>query len=66
MHEAISQIQCKRRWRCVLGGEDPAALGCPVFACTPDQFPDLMAHALKRADLQEWAAKSRIATVRAA
>ena len=25
-----------------------AAMGCPVFACTPDQFPDLMATALKR------------------
>jgi Mg-chelatase subunit ChlD len=42
-----------------------AALGCPVFACTPDQFPDLMAHALKRADLQEWAARRDIALVRA-
>ncbi|OCC04706.1 hypothetical protein BA190_12605 [Labrys sp. WJW] len=42
-----------------------AALGCPVFACTPDQFPDMMAHALKRSDLQEWAAGQDIATVRA-
>jgi Mg-chelatase subunit ChlD len=42
-----------------------AALGCPVFACTPDQFPDLMAHALKRADLQDWAARQDIALVRA-
>jgi hypothetical protein len=25
-----------------------AALGCPVFACTPDIFPDLMAAALRR------------------
>jgi Mg-chelatase subunit ChlD len=41
-----------------------AALGCPVFACTPDQFPELMAHALRRADLQDWAAKSGIATIR--
>ncbi|WP_448953192.1 VWA domain-containing protein [Labrys neptuniae] len=41
-----------------------AALGCPVFACTPDQFPDMMAHALKRADLQEWAAARDIALVR--
>jgi hypothetical protein len=24
-----------------------AALGCPVFACTPDQFPDLMAAAVE-------------------
>jgi Mg-chelatase subunit ChlD len=41
-----------------------AALGCPVFACTPDQFPDMMAHALKRADLQEWAAGRDIPLVR--
>jgi VWA domain containing CoxE-like protein len=41
-----------------------AALGCPVFACTPDQFPDLMAHALGRRDLQEWAASRDIALVR--
>jgi Mg-chelatase subunit ChlD len=41
-----------------------AALGCPVFACTPDQFPDLMAHALARRDLQEWAASREIALVR--
>ena len=27
-----------------------AALGCPVFACTPDQFPDLMAAAPSRQD----------------
>jgi Mg-chelatase subunit ChlD len=41
-----------------------AALGCPVFACTPAQFPDLMAHALSRRDLQEWAARQEIALVR--
>ncbi|MGA7805169.1 VWA domain-containing protein [Bradyrhizobium sp.] len=33
-----------------------AALGAPVFACTPDQFPDLMAAALRREDLHAWAA----------
>ena len=41
-----------------------AALGCPVFACTPDQFPDLMAAALKRQDLQAWAAERDIKLVR--
>jgi len=41
-----------------------AALGCPVFACTPDQFPDLMAHALGRHDLAQWAASGDIALVR--
>ncbi|ASJ76176.1 VWA domain-containing protein [Granulosicoccus antarcticus] len=32
-----------------------AALGIPVFACTPDQFPELMAACLSRRDLQLWA-----------
>jgi hypothetical protein len=41
-----------------------AALGIPVFACTPDQFPDLMATALKREDVHAWAAKADIKTVR--
>ncbi len=42
-----------------------AAMGCPVFACTPDQFPDLMAAALKREDISTWAAAREIACVRA-
>jgi len=42
-----------------------AAMGCPVFACTPDQFPDLMATALKRGDIWDWAASRDIALVRA-
>ncbi|NGM48319.1 VWA domain-containing protein [Caulobacter sp. 602-2] len=41
-----------------------AALGVPVFACTPDQFPDLMAAALKREDVLAWAAKADIKAVR--
>jgi Mg-chelatase subunit ChlD len=41
-----------------------AALGCPVFACTPDQFPDLMAAALKREDLHGWASSREITAVR--
>ncbi|UPT62548.1 MAG: VWA domain-containing protein [Hyphomonadaceae bacterium JAD_PAG50586_4] len=40
-----------------------AALGAPVFACTPDQFPDLMAAALKREDIHAWAAKEDIKLV---
>ncbi len=32
-----------------------AALGVPVFACTPDRFADLMAAALSRQDLHLWA-----------
>jgi hypothetical protein len=42
-----------------------AALGVPVFACTPDQFPDLMAAALKRVDVLAWAAKADIKAIRA-
>ena len=43
-----------------------AALGAPVFACTPDQFPDLMAAALRRHDLGAWAAQQDIKLLRAA
>jgi Mg-chelatase subunit ChlD len=32
-------------------------LGIPVFACTPDKFPDLMAAALSKQDIGGWAAK---------
>ena len=32
-----------------------AALGVPAFACTPDAFADLMAAAVERRDLIEWA-----------
>jgi Mg-chelatase subunit ChlD len=32
-------------------------LGIPVFACTPDKFPDLMAASLTKQDLQQWAAR---------
>lgn len=42
-----------------------AALGSPVFACTPDQFPDLMATALKREDVLQWAADQDIKAIRA-
>jgi VWA domain containing CoxE-like protein len=43
-----------------------AALGCPVFACTPDQFPDLMATALSRQDTAAWASGQGINLIRAA
>jgi Mg-chelatase subunit ChlD len=41
-----------------------ASLGCPVFACTPDQFPSMMAAALTGKDLQIWAAEADIALIR--
>lgn len=43
-----------------------AAMGCPVFACTPDQFPDLMAAALSKADISQWAVSQEIEMIRAA
>lgn len=42
-----------------------AALGIPVFACTPDQFPGLMATALRRGDISAWAAEQDIKLIRA-
>lgn len=41
-----------------------SAMGMPVFACTPDQFPELMACALRRNDIDAWAANSDIKLVR--
>jgi Mg-chelatase subunit ChlD len=42
-----------------------AALGAPSFACTPDLFPDLMAAAINRQDIGQWAAARDIVTARA-
>lgn len=41
-----------------------AAMDCPVFACTPDQFPDLMATALTRQDVAQWASANGIELIR--
>lgn len=41
-----------------------AAMGVPAFACTPDLFPDLMAAALRKDDLNQWAAAQGIVTQR--
>ena len=45
-------------------GEAIASLGCPVFACTPDQFPSMMEAALSGKDLPSWAAEADIALIR--
>ena len=37
-----------------------ADIGVPVFACTPDKFPELMAAALTRQDISLWAAKEEL------
>jgi Mg-chelatase subunit ChlD len=39
-----------------------AGIGVPAFACTPDQFPDLMAAAIERQDINAWAAERDIVT----
>ncbi|MDJ0737992.1 MAG: VWA domain-containing protein [Nostocaceae cyanobacterium] len=41
-----------------------ATLGVPAFACTPDKFPDLMAAAISRQDIAQWAAANDIVTAR--
>jgi len=35
-----------------------ATLGVPAFACTPDRFPELMAAAIQREDLRDFAART--------
>ncbi len=39
-----------------------ASLGAPAFACTPDLFPDLMATAIGRRNIADWAARNEIVT----
>ena len=39
-------------------------LGVPSFACTPDQFPGLMAAAIKKEDIATWAAGQGLVTMR--
>jgi Mg-chelatase subunit ChlD len=41
-----------------------AALGVPCFACTPALFPSLMAAAIQRLDIGQWAAREDITTAR--
>jgi len=41
-----------------------ASLGAPVFACTPDMFPDLMATALRKGDVHAWASERGISLAR--
>jgi hypothetical protein len=42
-----------------------ASLGVPCFACTPDAFPELMASAIRRADVSAWAAGQGFSVARA-
>jgi hypothetical protein len=49
----------------VQNGAALAKMGVPVFACTPDLFPDMMAAAISRRDVSQWAAIEGIVTTRA-
>ena len=42
-----------------------ATLGVPSFACTPDHFPGMMAAAIRRENIDLWAAKEGIFSTRA-
>ncbi|MBI4853476.1 MAG: VWA domain-containing protein [Acidobacteria bacterium] len=41
-----------------------ASFGVPSFACTPNLFPDLMAAAINKQDINQWAAANEIVTSR--
>lgn len=41
-----------------------AAIGVPSFACTPDLFPEMMAAAIKREDIAQWASEHELVTSR--
>jgi len=49
-------------WYCHRNAGYFSKLGIPVFACTPDQFPGLMAAALAKKDLHLWARGQGIRT----
>lgn len=38
----------------------PSNLNVPVFACTPGKFPELMAAAISKQDVGQWAAKEEL------
>ncbi|MBU6450620.1 MAG: VWA domain-containing protein [Cyanobacteria bacterium REEB67] len=41
-----------------------AEIGIPTFACTPDQFPQMMAQAISQGDILQWAAGQGIVTTK--
>ena len=42
--------------------EELGKMGSPAFACSPDKFPDLMAAAIQKQDISQWAAANDIVT----
>jgi hypothetical protein len=45
---------------------DLATLGSAAFACTPELFPELIAAAIQKRDIAQWAATNGLVTVRTA
>ena len=45
---------------------DLTGLGSPAFACTPDLFPELIAAAIQKHDISQWAARHDLTTARSA
>jgi hypothetical protein len=43
---------------------DLAGLGSPAFAWTPDVFPELIAAAIQKHDINQWAAVHNLTTAR--
>ncbi|HZZ41465.1 MAG TPA: VWA domain-containing protein [Tepidisphaeraceae bacterium] len=43
---------------------DLATLGSPAFACTPDLFPELIAAAIQKRDIGQWASEHDLGTAR--
>jgi hypothetical protein len=41
-----------------------AALEIPAFACTPDLFPDMMAAAIQRQNINQWASNNKLTSER--
>lgn len=41
-----------------------AGIGIPLFACTPDLFPELMAAAIERRDITQWASDRNVVAAR--
>lgn len=41
-----------------------AGMGIPAFACTQNIFPELMAAAINRQDIGQWAAQQELVTAR--
>ena len=44
--------------------KEVTAMGVPVFACTPDAFPDLMSIAIQQGDIGTWAGENGVGLVR--